>query len=175
MVGECRILYTRDQLLRLRFAGTVSLDSETRKRIDHLVCQPYRGCRAGRGKPPRVVYSSCKLGQIPVITGNRLSRDRLRRQSSTCDTSPHVPNVIYVRMCRHTWPTVQGLVCGALNVHSANNKIDDILAVRRERDLDVMLLSETWHDGNSVSIRRLRAEGLQVLERARHRLCVTTR
>ena len=32
-----------------------------------------------------------------------------------------------------------------------------------------MLLSETWHDGDSVSIRRLRSEGLQVLERARPR------
>jgi len=40
---------------------------------------------------------------------------------------------------------------------------------RRERALDVMLLSETWHDGDSVCIRRLRAEGLQVLERARPR------
>ena len=58
---------------------------------------------------------------------------------------------------------------GALNVQSANNKIDEIMDVRRERALDVMLLSETWHDGDSVSIRRLRAEGLQVLERARPR------
>ena len=32
-----------------------------------------------------------------------------------------------------------------------------------------MLLSETWHDGDSVSIRHLRSEGLQVLERARPR------
>ena len=41
--------------------------------------------------------------------------------------------------------------------------------VRRDHALDVMLLSETWHDSDSVSIRRLRAEGLQVLERARPR------
>ena len=47
--------------------------------------------------------------------------------------------------------------------------IDEIMDVRRDHALDVMLLSETWHDGDSVSIRRLRAEGLQVLERARPR------
>jgi len=41
--------------------------------------------------------------------------------------------------------------------------------IRCEHALDVMLLSETWHDGDSVSIRRLRSEGLQVLERARPR------
>jgi len=33
----------------------------------------------------------------------------------------------------------------------------------------VLCLCETWHDEDSVSIRRLRAEGLQVLERARPR------
>ena len=33
----------------------------------------------------------------------------------------------------------------------------------------MLCLCETWHDEDSVSIRRLRAEGLQVLERARPR------
>ena len=33
----------------------------------------------------------------------------------------------------------------------------------------VLCLCETWHDEDSVSIRRLRAQGLQVLERARPR------
>ena len=32
--------------------------------------------------------------------------------------------------------------------------------------LDAMLLTEMWHDGDSVSMRRLRADGLQVIERA---------
>ena len=35
--------------------------------------------------------------------------------------------------------------------------------------IDVLLLCETWHDADSVSIRRLRAEGLSVVERARPR------
>jgi len=56
-----------------------------------------------------------------------------------------------------------------MNVQSANNKIDDIVAMKRERDLDVLCFCETWHDQDSVSIRRLRAEGLQVLECARPR------
>jgi len=54
-------------------------------------------------------------------------------------------------------------------IQSANNKIDDIVAMKRERDLDVLCLCETWHDQDTVSIRRLRAEGLQVLECARPR------
>ena len=52
---------------------------------------------------------------------------------------------------------------GVMNVHSANDKIDNILSLRRERDLDVLLLCETWHASDSVSIRRLRADGLRVI------------
>ena len=50
---------------------------------------------------------------------------------------------------------------------SKNNKIDDLLDVRREQQIDVLFLTETWHDSDSVSIRRLRADGFQVIERAR--------
>ena len=40
---------------------------------------------------------------------------------------------------------------------------------RHDQSIDVLCLCETWHDEDSVSIRRLRAEGLPVLERARPR------
>ena len=48
--------------------------------------------------------------------------------------------------------------------------IDEIMDVRRDHALDVMLLSETWHDGDSVSIRRLRAE-VSAGARARSSAC----
>ena len=51
----------------------------------------------------------------------------------------------------------------------ANDKIDDILSLCRERDLDVLLLCETWHDSDSVCIRRLHADGMRVNECARLR------
>jgi len=44
----------------------------------------------------------------------------------------------------------------------------------QKQSIDVMLLSETWHDADSVSIRRLRAEGYQVIERARPRVRADT-
>jgi hypothetical protein len=64
------------------------------------------------------------------------------------------------------------LTFGLLNVPSANDKIDDIIDTKRENRLDVMLLTETWHDADSVSIRRLRAEGLQLIEWSRPRSSV---
>jgi len=43
------------------------------------------------------------------------------------------------------------------------------IAMKRDQSIDVLCLCETWHNEDSVSIRRLRAEGLQVFERARPR------
>jgi len=40
----------------------------------------------------------------------------------------------------------------------------------RDNSVDVMLLCETWHDADSVSIARLRADGFSVIERARPRV-----
>ena len=53
---------------------------------------------------------------------------------------------------------------GCSNVHSAAGKTDDIIAMKRDQSIDVLCLCETWHDEDSVSIRRQ-----QVLERARPR------
>ena len=46
-----------------------------------------------------------------------------------------------------------------MNVRSAAEKIDDIIAMKRDQSIDVLCLCETWHDEDSVSIRRLRTEG----------------
>ena len=94
----------------------------------------------------------------PRMTATRLVDDTRRR-----------PNLVRIRPQRHSCPNAQRLVFGSMNVQSANNKIDDIVAMKRERDLDVLCLCETWHDQDSVCIRRLRAEGLQMLECARPR------
>ena len=88
---------------------------------------------------------------------------------------PHVPSrpstVRRIRLhCSVTLFQVRTvLLFGSMNVQSTNNNIDDIIAMKHDQLLDVMCLCETWHDPDSVGIRRLRAEGLQVLESVRHR------
>ena len=66
------------------------------------------------------------------------------------------------RVLRHTSPITQQLVFGCMKVRSATGKIDDIIAMKRDQSIDVLCLCETWHNEDSVSIRRLRAEALQV-------------
>ena len=52
-----------------------------------------------------------------------------------------------------------------------DKEIDELLPEFRDRSLDVTLLCETWHDSDSVPIRRIRADGFRVVERARPRSC----
>jgi len=44
---------------------------------------------------------------------------------------------------------------------------DHSTAVRRDLNIDVLFLVETWHDADSVSFCRLRADGIQVVVRPR--------
>src|SRR6218665_473047 len=60
------------------------------------------------------------------------------------------------------------LRCATFNVHSLANKVDVIGQCWHDAGLDVLGLTETWHeDEDDVSLCRLRSAGLQMLERAR--------
>lgn len=56
---------------------------------------------------------------------------------------------------------------GCLNVRSLLNKTDDVIEVIRDRHLDVLCLTETWHDADSVCVGRLRNAGFNVVDRPR--------
>jgi len=58
---------------------------------------------------------------------------------------------------------------GCLNIRSLNNKLDDVLEVRRDLCIDVLFVVETWHDPDAVCIRRLRADGFHVVDAPRPR------
>jgi len=54
---------------------------------------------------------------------------------------------------------------GSLNIRSLSPlKLDTLLVESRERSIDVLALCETWRDGDSVAIRRLRADVFSVVE-----------
>ena len=73
------------------------------------------------------------------------------------------------RADRHCKPTHLSLTLGLLNIRSLANKVDDVIALRRDQAIDVLFLVETWHDSDSVSVRLLRSAGLTVLDRPRTR------
>ncbi len=56
---------------------------------------------------------------------------------------------------------------GCLNIRSLNDKLDNLLEVRRDMAIDLMCLVETWHDVDSINFSRLRMGGYQVADRPR--------
>jgi len=55
-------------------------------------------------------------------------------------------------------------VFGCMNVRSLlQSKLDSLLVELNDQPMDVLLLCETWHDADSVVIRRLHADGYSVM------------
>ena len=104
---------------------------------------------------------------IPVRISLRAYRPDCRREvtSRTLRSLPPADRHVFCR----SFP----LSFGLLNVRSLNNKVDDVLEIRRELGLEVLLLVETWHDPDSSCINRLRREGLCVAERSSPRLAAS--
>jgi len=95
-----------------------------------------------------------------VIVGNRpLPRKQVRRSLAA----------LRVHVDRHVATAGPRIVFGCLNIRSLANKLDDLLEVCRDLNIDLLCLVETWHDTDSVSFRRLRTDGFQVVDRPRPR------
>jgi len=98
-----------------------------------------RGCRAGR----------CV--------------QRARPSTSSADHCLHSSSTSAAAAPRST------LVFGTLNIRSLLNKFDDVVEVCRDQHLDVLCLTETWHDPDSPVIGRLQGAGFSVVHRPRSR------
>ena len=131
-------------------------------RVGRVYIGACRGRRSGRSRRPTPVLRSAGNG-VAIITGNR-SPPRV-----VLSPPRPPPALLKVHVDRHSASASKQLVCGCLNVRSLANKVDDLLDVRRDHQIDVLFLVETWHDSDSVSIRRLRADGFQVVDRPRPR------
>jgi len=176
---------SRDLLLSLRFAGS-ELDCAVRRRVNEFGLRRHvRGCRAGlhsRRNTRSYVLTSIAPDFVPVITGNRpLPRPAFTVVGAGASTPPSSSccgaraassnareNLTRPTLSRHTYQQTRQLRCATFNVHSLANKVDIIRQCWLDSGLDVLGLTETWHeDADDVSLRRLRSAGLQLLERAR--------
>src|SRR6218665_355139 len=131
-----------------------------------------------------LVLTSSALGSVPVITGNRPLRVRVvgpdadpASVPASSAASSRIPFgvdhratdcLIRPNLQRHACHPTRQLTCATLNIHSIANMVDVVSQCWRDHGLDVLGLTETWHeDADDVALRRLRSTGLQMLERAR--------
>ena len=111
----------------------------------------------------------CTNGRIFPIR-SRLSR---RRNASSRRSSrpPHLQVLRSLPRCdRHALSPSKCIMFGLFNIRSLNSKVDDLLELLRENKIDVLMVVETWHDHDSISLRRLRSDGFCVVDRPRTRL-----
>ena len=149
--------YSRDQLINLR---------QYAPRLDHVTCR--RALSAGLGRE-RSRARGRRAGKRKQTVFAR--SDRSADRSTTPDASAgSVSRPLPTERQRHVGLPPPQLNFATFNVRSLRNKVDairDLLLVQR-RPIDIICLTETWHeDTDDLPIRRLRANGFQVLERAR--------
>ena len=147
------ISYTSVELHAL-WRNDVTLPRAARKSIfGHRLWQPRLARKRRHGFPSRDGIP------CPVTTTQPSAQPR--------QFTP-LPTVVLPGTASRRRSTAAGL--GFLNIRSLLHKTDDVLELLRDHSLDVLCLSETWHDADSVCIRRLRSEGYHVVERSRPRL-----
>ena len=149
--------YSRDQLLRLySAAGRVSDPIAARVRCLglHAVCRLRHLRRHGHVGPVVSLSPSLQSAGLPVtVCLYRGCRAGRKQQLRPID--------------RHSAQSSSEAVFGCLNIRSLGSKLDDLLDVRRDQLIDVLFLCETWHDHDSVALRRLRVDGFHVVDRPR--------
>ena len=94
---------------------------------------------------------------------------RIKCPHTQADTSRQRFLSFLPRSQRHAHHRHHGLSFGLLNVRSLHRKVDDILEIQRDHNLDIFLITETWHDSDSVCLSRLRIEGFTVAHQPRPR------
>lgn len=117
-----------------------------------------RGCRAGFNHRHRRREFTCNSAssaynrEIPVVVVNTVlpPADLRRRPVSSRVTSSLV-----------------ALAC--LNIRSLLNKFDDTVELFRGQCLDLLCITESWHDSDSAVLGRLRCAGFGVVDRPRPR------
>jgi hypothetical protein len=136
----------------------------------------YRGCRAGLSKW-RTPHSRSAGNGTSIIVGNRRRTWLKNKQCSTSRSS-----LLTVHVDRHSAPqaininkpvsvraTRSTAVIGCLNVRSLLCKFDDVVELCHDRSIDLLCLTETWHDTDSAVLGRLRCAGFNVIDRPRPR------
>lgn len=117
-----------------------------------------------------ILHNNTFQEAIPSRIPVRITRSSTRAFAKQ-QFSPRLPSVLCTlpREPRHSFSSHYNLTFGLLNVRSLHNKVESILEVQRDRSLDVLFLTETWHDSDSVCIRRLRQLGFSVCDTPRPR------
>ena len=120
------------------------------------------------------LYVCSRSRPIPVLLRRRQGDKPNHRHSPTqVSTSSRTLRPLR-RLDRHGLSSRKPLRFGLLNIRSIHHKADEARELFSDYRINVLFLTETWHDKESTSLGRLRADGFQVVDRPRPRTTAET-
>ena len=155
------ISFTRDELLSYNDISLhpTSCTTATLRKF-RLLCKGvscfhhYRGRKSGKHHPHPSTSSHSKDGRS------------LTPATPVCHPQASRGRPFFQR---HSLPITKKANFGLLNIRSVNNKIDDLCNLWTDKGVDILLLTETWHDVDSVFFKRLLSLGFAVVDQPRPR------
>lgn len=156
--------YTRADLFELGSLAHERPMASLRHQLDHLFFRPFYWRRSGRSQ---------RMGQrlqrpISVIAPHKLRQPAVVMHSKAESKSQARSALLYPQIQRHSNVQTRKLCFGLQNVQSINSKLDNVVDLLEDYHLNLLVLTETWHeDLDWVAIRILRGLGLSVIEAAR--------
>ncbi len=152
--------FSRDKLLYIKNQGCVGIDRRLRRFL--FLLRLLRVCSRPHHTQPSVQR------QIPVRITKRTS---VASVSHSPNRPPHsfLQNIPRIERHHPSARENKFITYGLLNVRSLKEKVDAVSDLTRDRSVDVMLLTESWHDSDSNCIGRLRLLGYGVLDCPRPR------
>ena len=138
------ISFTRDELLSYNDISLhpTSCTTATLRKF-RLLCKGvscfhhYRGRKSGKHHPHPTTSSHSKDGRS-LTPANPVCHPQ------ACRGRPFFQ--------RHSLPITKKANFGLLNIRSVNNKIDDLCNLWTDKGVDILLLTETWHDVDSANV-----------------------
>ena len=121
---------------------------------DNFLTKPFQRYDVTPPRAVRKVIFGLRLWR-PIRQRNRAQRHGIPSRGGLSHTPP-------VRS--------QSAVFGCLNIRSLLNKFDDVVELCRDRHIDLLCVTESWHDADSAVLGRLRCSGFNVVDRPRPRV-----
>jgi len=111
-----------------------------------VISLSYRLNRGKRAGSRRDIHHGCRS------SSSRRPTPDLRVVGNVASTS-----IVIASKYSSRTPSDRQFICSYINIQSLGKKVDHLLDVRCSEFVDVLFVTESWHDSDSVFIHRLRA------------------
>ena len=105
------------------------------------------------------MFSTANCLNKKVLRAGRKVEERCARHNK----DPYELIPLFSR-CHQAQKTGSPVLSWFQNVRSLNNKVENVLELSQDYEVDVSFMAETWHDPESISLSKLQSRGLREIK-----------